>query len=600
MRLLVTRPLDEAQELAGRLAARGHAPLVEPLLTISPDLLAALPLDGVRGLLFTSANGVRAFALRSHRRDLPVHAVGAATAAAAREVGFASVETADGDVEALAALVARRCRPDDGPLLHVAGKVTAGDLAGRLTALGFEVRRAILYHAEPLTRLSDETRDAIADGGLDGVLLFSPRTAATFVGLMERQGLRGPAGRLVLFALSPAVAEAARSLAWRKVVVAPAPTEAALLDVVDRTAQEESASAEIAGARPGGTTAEGVSGMDQDSEMRDRATANRSLGATGGVSRGWWLPIATVGVVAVVSLVLEWQTLQFLQGDDSRNAAADTTARLERVERAIDGLAPIATQTQAIAQRTGEVERAVAAMGRALEGINTRLQALDQGVRQELSRPREPQGVDPAALAAAVGENQRLAAEVQRLREEMARLVQLRDGARQSEQLAQAIAALRAALAEGRGHGVELGALRALAGGDPRIAPALMRVEAATAAGAPTHAQLRERFAAVATAAVLEARHAEDDPSWWRPIADRLTALVAVRRVGDVAGDDVEAVLARAEHRLAQGDLAGAVAGVEAVQGPAAAILAPWLAQARSRLALDGALDALTRSAAGG
>jgi hypothetical protein len=264
------------------------------------------------------------------------------------------------------------------------------------------------------------------------------------------------------------------------------------------------------------------------------------------------------------------------------------------------GLGPVAGQQQALMQRTGELERAVAAIGSALEGIGTRLSALDQGVRQELARPREPAGVDPAALAAAVGENQRLAGEIQRLREEMTKLAQARDSARQSEQLVQAIAALRAAISDGRGHGVELGAVRALAGDDPRIAPALARVEAATAAGAPTQAQLRERFSAVATAAVLEWRRFDDESSWWRPIADRLTALVAVRRVGDVAGDDVEAVLARAEHRLAQGDLAGAIAGAESIQGPAAPIIAPWLAQARARLAVDGALDALSRSAAGG
>ena len=64
MRLLVTRPLDDAQALADRLEAGGHEALVEPLLTIAPDLAAPLPLDGARALLFTSANGVRAFALR--------------------------------------------------------------------------------------------------------------------------------------------------------------------------------------------------------------------------------------------------------------------------------------------------------------------------------------------------------------------------------------------------------------------------------------------------------------------------------------------------------------------------------------------------------
>jgi uroporphyrinogen-III synthase len=111
MRLLVTRPLDESQALAERLEARGHQAAIEPLLTIAPDLLAPLSLEGVQALLFTSANGVRAFALRSPRRDLPVYAVGPATAAAAREIGCATVESAGGDVRALAALVVTRLDP---------------------------------------------------------------------------------------------------------------------------------------------------------------------------------------------------------------------------------------------------------------------------------------------------------------------------------------------------------------------------------------------------------------------------------------------------------------------------------------------------------
>src|SRR4051794_41252334 len=67
-----------------------------------------LDLEGVQALLCTSANGVRATAARTTRRDLPVLAVGDATARAARDVGFAHVESAGGDVEGLARLAARR------------------------------------------------------------------------------------------------------------------------------------------------------------------------------------------------------------------------------------------------------------------------------------------------------------------------------------------------------------------------------------------------------------------------------------------------------------------------------------------------------------
>jgi hypothetical protein len=51
--------------------------------------------------------------------------------------------------------------------------------------------------------------------------------------------------------------------------------------------------------------------------------------------------------------------------------------------------------------------------------------------------------------------------------------------------------------------------------------------------------------------------------------------------------------VARAEAALDGGDLAGAISELEALDGPAAAAAAPWLAEARPRLAAEAALDTL-------
>ena len=45
-------------------------------------------LDGVQAILATSANGVRALARRTPRRDLPLFAVGPQTAARGAEAGI--------------------------------------------------------------------------------------------------------------------------------------------------------------------------------------------------------------------------------------------------------------------------------------------------------------------------------------------------------------------------------------------------------------------------------------------------------------------------------------------------------------------------------
>ena len=74
-------------------------------------------------------------------------------------------------------------------------------------------------------------------------------------------------------------------------------------------------------------------------------------------------------------------------------------------------------------------------------------------------------------------------------------------------------------------------------------------------------------------------------------------ALVAVRRVGEIDGDDVEALLARAERRLEAGDLTAVVDGLTRITGPAAPVVAPWLADAKARATLDAALAELARLA---
>ncbi|HYM03709.1 MAG TPA: uroporphyrinogen-III synthase, partial [Stellaceae bacterium] len=88
MKALVTRPREDAASLARAFAERGIEAVIEPMLTIAPVAEGARQLAeqlaGVQALLFTSANGVRAFAAASVRRELPVFVVGDASAAAAR------------------------------------------------------------------------------------------------------------------------------------------------------------------------------------------------------------------------------------------------------------------------------------------------------------------------------------------------------------------------------------------------------------------------------------------------------------------------------------------------------------------------------------
>lgn len=232
LRALVTRPRDDAEGISQALEARGYDVRLEPLLDIVLRHGVAVPMDDVQGILATSANGIRAFAANSERRDLPVWAVGNATARCAADLGFAHVESAGGDVESLAALVARRVDAAGGALLHAAGTKLAGDLSGQLTTLGYTVRRVALYEARPANELSPRLIADLDADALDLALFFSPRTAAAFATLIDAAGRSAGCRRVTAFALSAAVARELAILPWRSVHVADRPDQTALIEAI--------------------------------------------------------------------------------------------------------------------------------------------------------------------------------------------------------------------------------------------------------------------------------------------------------------------------------------------------------------------------------
>jgi uroporphyrinogen-III synthase len=233
MRLLVTRPEPEATDLAGRLTGLGHEVLVQPLMRI---LFAPEPgaLDRPAAIAVTSRNGVRALsAWRAARqwRAVPVYAVGAATGAAARAAGFAGVHVARGDAAALAEFIRRDFSPKRGRLLYAAARDRSTDLAALLPTLSVITVEA--YRAEGISALDKPVAAALGSGSLDGVLLYSRRTAEIFRDLVTEAGIQSGLTRTTLYVLSEQVAHPLAGLGAAAIRVAAHPDEPSLLELLD-------------------------------------------------------------------------------------------------------------------------------------------------------------------------------------------------------------------------------------------------------------------------------------------------------------------------------------------------------------------------------
>lgn len=235
MHILVTRPEPDAASLRQRLEALGHRVTAAPMLSIELAPEAIGNLRGVAALIATSRNGLRALAASPRMPAavrLPVFAVGKATAAAARAMGFATVIEGPGTARALAGVIAKHMKAEDGTLLHLAGDRLAFDLKTALEAAGFAVRQPMVYRQLPAADFAPPVATAIRDGAVDAVILMSPRTARVYASLVATAGLADGARRAAYVCLSPAVAAALAGLEPVRTEVAASPGMDSLMDAV--------------------------------------------------------------------------------------------------------------------------------------------------------------------------------------------------------------------------------------------------------------------------------------------------------------------------------------------------------------------------------
>ena len=233
MKLLVTRPEPDNQRTAATLRALGHGVLLAPMLRIEAVADADPGAPPWAGVVLTSANGARALAAHPRRAewlDLPVLAVGRASADAARAAGFADVVSADGDANDLTRLAAARFAGSPLPLLYAAGEDRSGDLAGALAAKNIAVRTVVVYRAAAAAEFPPDARNALMERRIEGVLHFSRRSVEGFMACSR--DIRQQALAPLHYCLSARAAEPLRLAGAARIEVSARPDEASLIALI--------------------------------------------------------------------------------------------------------------------------------------------------------------------------------------------------------------------------------------------------------------------------------------------------------------------------------------------------------------------------------
>ena len=200
--LIVIRPEPGAAASVESAQALGLEAKAIPLFAVEPVGWGPVDATQFQGLVATSANAFRHGGPQLEQlQALPVHAVGEATATAAREAGFTVATVGEGGRQAMPL--------PPGRLLHLAARdhLPVGD---EVEAVAVYASRAI-DPPPPLKALSGAV-----------VAVHSPRAGRRLAELVDKRA------RTAIAAISANAAEAC-GVGWERVEVASAPREAELL-----------------------------------------------------------------------------------------------------------------------------------------------------------------------------------------------------------------------------------------------------------------------------------------------------------------------------------------------------------------------------------
>ncbi len=236
----ITRPQADACRLATALSERGLAYCCYPLLELE---LLAIDYSGVRevgGLIVTSRNGLRgavASLFPESWWNLPLFAVGSATANMAFELGFKDVRFPDvtqgGGAACLVPFI-KKSFEGTAPLFFWRGEDLAFDLKQALAAENVSIVEVVSYRMNEVGGLATEFKAQLVNGAISDVVLMSPRTARAYQRFMGKARLEGVKKNLTHFCLSQAVADHLIDVPQEKIFIAPQPSQEALIGLLQR------------------------------------------------------------------------------------------------------------------------------------------------------------------------------------------------------------------------------------------------------------------------------------------------------------------------------------------------------------------------------
>ena len=219
MHILLTRPLEDIQELILKFQELGHVVSHMPVIKIEKVNYKSINFSEFSGIIFTSSNAIKYLDTRLIDKNKICFCVGSATEKKARSVGFQNVISTDGNVSNLKELILQNFNHSSGKLLYISGEVITNDLDQDLISNGYDVKRIINYTAKSIENLDEKFIEKLKLKMPEIVYIYSQNSALSFLRLVKNYNLSDFWMDTNLMCISEKTSSILNEIKWKKIFI---------------------------------------------------------------------------------------------------------------------------------------------------------------------------------------------------------------------------------------------------------------------------------------------------------------------------------------------------------------------------------------------
>ena len=217
MHILLTRPLEDCDEMIFKFKSLGHEVSHLPLIRINGLEYESLNYFDFKGIIFTSANAIKFFDTKNINRNINCFCVGSATEKKARSAGFQNIYAADGNVNNLKELILLNFNSSDGKLLYVSGEIVSSNLDQSLISEGYKIKRIIDYKATPIEKFEQSFIDKLKLNMPKIVYVYSQNSATSFLNIIKNYQLESLWMGTNLMCIGEKTSAILNEIKWQKI-----------------------------------------------------------------------------------------------------------------------------------------------------------------------------------------------------------------------------------------------------------------------------------------------------------------------------------------------------------------------------------------------